>query len=308
MITRLLALLRSPYPQLCQRWKGVLYSSLIIFLILYLFQPFGISRIPEHKLLIVIGYGLMSSLSLSVFAYLLPALFPNYYKEETWTLGRDLLDTLLMCMLIALSNAIYSIFIFHWEFNRNLILGSFLSVIILAPFPIVFFQLLNRNILLSRNLKEATKLNILLAGEEHDEKDIPADLSSDHSEDRVDDSENTSSYLSFADGSKDVFELEVQNLLYAEAEGNYIKLVYLEGNKVMQKLLRMTMKQAEGIVRSHSCILRCHRAYLVNIHFVARVDGNMQGYRLRLKHCSEEVPVSRAYTKQFKIHLNNIAK
>lgn len=250
----------------------------------------------------------MSSLSLSVFAYLLPALFPNYYKEETWTLGRNLLDTLLMCMLIALSNALYSIFIFHWEFSKNLILGSFLSVIVLAPFPIVFFQLLNRNILLSRNLREATRLNTLLAGEEHAEKDIPADPASEHAEDRAGDSENVSSYLSFADGSKDVFELEVQSLLYTEAEGNYIKLVYLERGKVMQKLLRMTMKQAEGIVRSYSCILRCHRAYLVNIHFVARVDGNMQGYRLRLKHCSQEVPVSRAYTRQFKIHLNNIAK
>ena len=157
----------------------------------------------------------------------------------------------------------------------------------------------------NRWFKKLQLLSSALFSIGHDEKDIPADPASDHSEDRLDDCENVSSYLSFVGGSKDAFELEVQNLLYAEAEGNYIKLVYLEGNKVMQKLLRMTMKQAEGIVQSYSSILRCHRAYLVNIHFVARVDGNMQGYRLRLKHCSEEVPVSRAYTKQFKIHLKN---
>ena len=56
---------------------------------------------------------------------------------------------------------------------------------------------------------------------------------------------------------------------------------------------------AAGIsaVSSAPFIVRCHRAFLVNLHQVVKVDGNSQGYRLRLEGCTEEVPVSRGYAK-----------
>lgn len=47
-------------------------------------------------------------------------------------------------------------------------------------------------------------------------------------------------------------------------------------------------------------IIRCHRAFLVNIRMVVKVDGNSQGYKLNLEGCEEEVPVSRAYAKEVK--------
>ena len=40
----------------------------------------------------------------SIFTYLLPALFPTYYKEQNWTLGKHVLDVLLMLLLIAGGN------------------------------------------------------------------------------------------------------------------------------------------------------------------------------------------------------------
>lgn len=85
-------LLRAPYPMYCQRWKAVVIPSVIIFLILYLLQPFGISRIEGSRLAVVFGSALISAGASGVFVYLLPALFPAYYKEERWTLGRHLLS------------------------------------------------------------------------------------------------------------------------------------------------------------------------------------------------------------------------
>ena len=84
-----------------QRWKAVVIPSVIIFLILYLLQPFGISRIEGSRLAVVFGSALISAGASGVFVYLLPALFPAYYKEERWTLGRHLLSLLLMLLLIA---------------------------------------------------------------------------------------------------------------------------------------------------------------------------------------------------------------
>jgi len=60
------------------------------------------------------------------------------------------------------------------------------------------------------------------------------------------------------------------------------------------------MKQAEEAVAACPFIVRCHRAFLVNVSTVVKVDGNSQGYRLRLEGCKDEVPVSRAYSKEVK--------
>ena len=77
------------------------------------------------------------------------------------------------------------------------------------------------------------------------------------------------------------------------------------GDKINQKLLRGTMKQAEDAVSACSAIIRCHRAFLVNTSAVVKVEGNMQGYRLHLKMGNAEVPVSRAYAKDLRKHLGD---
>ena len=56
MINKLLTLLRSPYPSLVKRWKSVIIPSLIVFLILFVLQPFGISMMGGYKFWVVLGY------------------------------------------------------------------------------------------------------------------------------------------------------------------------------------------------------------------------------------------------------------
>ena len=104
---KLVELWRSPYPTFYQRWKAVVIPSAIIFLILYILQPFGISRIKGSVFGVVAGSALIAAgaaggfLSRKERTYLLPALFPAYYKEQNWTLGKHVLNLLLMLLLIA---------------------------------------------------------------------------------------------------------------------------------------------------------------------------------------------------------------
>lgn len=297
MINRLLTLLHSPYPVLVKRWKAVIIPSLIVFIILFLLQPFGISMMEGYKFWVVLGYGVVSSLALGVFVYLLPVALPRYYDEQHWTLGKELLGTLGACLLIAIGNWFYT----AWWFGGNILSwrGFFISLIwvgILAPFPIVFFLMWNRNLQLARNLKEATEINFALAkkvsirkemegagGEEEDDVCCPVAEKPVH--------------LVFSGGTKEMLEISANTLLYVEAEGNYVRVTYRIENKVQQRLLRATMKQAEEAVGACPFIIRCHRAFLVNVRTVVKVDGNSQGYRLRLEGCKDEVPVSRAYSK-----------
>mgnify|MGYP001051497853 CR=1 FL=1 len=66
LFDKLVVLLRSPYPELRARWKTVVLPSLLVFFILYVFQPFGISRMEGNKLLVLAGYAVVSSAMLAV--------------------------------------------------------------------------------------------------------------------------------------------------------------------------------------------------------------------------------------------------
>ena len=114
--------------------------------------------------------------------------------------------------------------------------------------------------------------------------------------------------LVFAGGTKKCWS-KGRRFLYAEAKGNYVKVGYRSDSdkekKITWRLLRATMKQAEEAVSACPFIIRCHRAFLVNIRMVVKVDGNSQGYKLNLEGCEEDVPVSRAYAKEVKALIEN---
>lgn len=295
MINKLYALLRSPYPQLMKRWKAVAVPSCIVFLILFLFQPFGISQIGAGKLWVLLGYGVVSSLALSIMVYLFPAIFPYFHREQNWTFGKELLSTLGSCMLIGIGNWVYTSCIFGWHIlSWRGFLISLAWVAILAPFPITFFLMWNRNLQLVRSLKEAMEMNLILSKRAHAEEEEAGQAASGEAA-------GESVRLVFSGGTKEMLEVDAYTLLYIEAEGNYVRIAYGSCGKVQQKLVRATMKQAEAAAAACPYILRCHRAFLVNVRAVVKVDGNSQGYRLQLKGCDEEVPVSRAYAKEVKM-------
>ncbi len=300
MINKLLTLLRSPYPSLVKRWKGVIIPSFIVFLILFVLQPFGISMMKGYKFWVVFGYGVVSSLALSISTYLFPALFPRYHSEKNWTLGRELLGTLVACLLIAIGNCFYTAWLFGpFILSWKGFLISLVWVAILAPFPIIFFLMWNRNLQLERNLKEATEINYALAKKENIQKEIAQARNEEQTGEGRE--EELPVQLVFSGGTKEMLEVDADTLFYVEAEGNYIRVAYSSVDKMQQKLVRATMKQAEEAVAACPFIVRCHRAFLVNIHTVVKVDGNSQGYRLRLEGCTEEVPVSRGYAKEVKM-------
>lgn len=299
-INKLIEILRSPYPFLCQRWKTVVIPSVIVFLILYILQPFGISQIGGGKFWVTFGSALVSVVASCIVTYLLPALFPSYYKEQNWTLGKYLINMLLLLLLITVGIWAFQSWLMGIGLNARLFFLSLSWVAVLAPFPTILFLMWNRNLQLSRNLREATEINIYLSKKISSGDEIIA------SEEK----EGSLIMLVFSGGTKETLEVQASDFYYAEAEGNYVKVTFrsTKGEKLVQKMLRITMKQAEDAATACPFIVRCHRAFLVNTRLVMKVDGNSQGYRLRLEGCDEEVPVSRAYAKEVKTLIENKLK
>ena len=278
--------LQSPYPVVYQRWKVVLISSLVVFLILLVLQPFGISGIEGHKFWILLGFMGVTAVFLSIPVYLFACLFPEFYKEEGWTVWKQIVNLLMVILFIAVGNWLYSTFVFGWGLRWDVFCVFALFTLVIGLFPTVLFILLNQNRLLAIHLEEAMEMNL------HLQRSVSAMESIETAE--------IVSLLSFQGGTRESMELDSKDLLYIESDGNYIRVNYQKGGRTMQCLLRMTMKQAEEVTGGSPLVAKCHRAFLVNLRKVVKISGNSQGYRLLLEGCPEEIPVSRAYSKQVK--------
>ena len=78
LMGKLAELWRSPYPTFYQRWKAVVIPSAIIFLILYILQPFGISRIKGSGFGVVAGSALIAAGDSGVFTFLIAEMCNGY--------------------------------------------------------------------------------------------------------------------------------------------------------------------------------------------------------------------------------------
>ena len=88
--------------------------------------------------------------------------------------------------------------------------------------------------------------------------------------------------------------LQVSNLLYIDAVGNYVKVHHLRDGSVRVDMLRATTKQIEEELHDFPMIVRCHRAFLVNLGQVEQVIYKSGSMQLVMRLCPEAVPVSRS--------------
>ena len=92
--------------------------------------------------------------------------------------------------------------------------------------------------------------------------------------------------------------LQISHLLYIEAVGNYVKVCHLRDDQVHADMLRATMKQMEETLQGYPMIVRCHRAFLVNLGQVEQIVSHSGSTQLLIKHCQESLPVSRSNMAQ----------
>jgi DNA-binding LytR/AlgR family response regulator len=95
--------------------------------------------------------------------------------------------------------------------------------------------------------------------------------------------------------------LQISHLLYIEAVGNYVKVCHLCNDQVHTDMLRSTMKQMEETLHGYPMIVRCHRAFLVNLSQVEQIISHSASTHLIIKHCHESLPVSRSNMAQVRV-------
>jgi DNA-binding LytR/AlgR family response regulator len=184
---------------------------------------------------------------------------------------------------IGLGNFFYSQALFTFIQNSFRVLYIFqLYTLSIGIIPVVVITLLTQNYLLKRNSSMANAISGKLTAPESSAID-PANK-----------------ITLIAENQKDEVELPVNNILFIEAEGNYVSVVWTEDNEIQKTLLRSTLKSIIQQVSGSPYLFRCHRAFIVNIKKIAGIKGNAQGYKLNMHTCNSIVPVSRNYIHPFK--------
>lgn len=264
-----------PAPTTTSTWKLYLTIGFFISLFLLVFQPFGLIAYHDpNKYWFIGGYGLVTFVVLTLDNLLLKLYFQTKSGKKDWTVARQIVMQVMILFTIGAGNYFYSAWNIHFynPYIGFLVFQAFTTAVGLLPISII--TILNENIRNKAFLKEAYALNQI----------VPATHTME-----------MQSICLTGEGEKNSLILPSADFLYAESSGNYLDVRYVLDGKVKSTLLRTTLTRAESQLESHPDIMKCHRAFLVNIANIEQAKGNAQGLRLQLKHTDDEIPVSRNY-------------
>lgn len=271
---QILDFLRQPYPfddykERSHFRKFVVSVAQGVFITLFLmtFEPFGISnwKAPD-KINHLIGFGAVTTIVGLIHCFVIIPLNPSVFTDEKWTVGKEILTTCFLILLIAIGNSIYLNIALGQRTTFSIFLFNVSSVVLVGAFLVTFGVLANYIIQLKKYQQP-----IKIAVHENELQEINL----------------------VAENEKDFVKASIESLLFIESADNY-SVVNLVGEK--STMLRSSLTRLVDQI-SHSEVVRCHRSFIVNLSQVEKVSGNAQGYKLHLKDCDTLVPVARKYSK-----------
>lgn len=272
--------LNAPYPLLEKaksKWIFALLSGLFVYVFLIVFQPFGAAQSIAYKYIFLAGFGVSVFLGVCVTYFILPKLFPVFFRPEKWTIGKEIL-LLSSCILII--SAFNSLHNYNWWRDIDLF-QTFLNFLIITTsigvFPIVGLLFFTERTLSKRNIERARLLSSQLQPSAAEET-ITVQIK--------EESVKASPIV-----------MQLSELVYAQSEGNYVTIFYLEDSALSQKLMRLSLKQLDIQLEHLAQIKRCHRSYLINTQHILAIDGNARSLTIQLDKVDTPIPVSRSFSK-----------
>ncbi len=276
-------------------------STSFVVLALAVFKPFGLDVLHwmayVHLFVIWtmgIGICMLTDVILN-YVFKKPV---AYNQGVNYIIRRNLWFQCINTPLIALMICLYRHFMLSDQVVGNqLSWGNYLEtlgIIAFCSFAIgLYWRFKFRSRYLAEELAETKLLNEQLQRLQKDETPQPvAAVAETQQEETV---VKPSSTIVLTGTTSESITLEWPNLLYIEAVGNYVKVYQVHEGQVRSDMLRATSKQMEDDLQAYPMIVRCHRAFLVNLGQVERIVSNAGSMQLFIKHCHESIPVSRSH-------------
>ena len=304
-----------------------LISTAFIVLAIAIFKPFGLEvwqwQAYVH-LLAIFALGLFSCLLTEIILLYIVRMPRSYDRGVSYIISRNLRFQCINTPLVSLLICLYRHYMMSSLVEGNkLSLSNYLETLVIIAFLSfaigLYWRFKFRSRYLAAELEETRQLNEQL-------KKLQTETSLDPSEMReekitLEESRNT---LTLTGTTNESVSLEISHLLYIEAVGNYVKIVskreksepdlisereqsrptvkvcQLQDNDVQTNMLRATMKQMEDTLQAYPMIVRCHRAFMVNLGQVEQISTNSRTMQLVMRHSHDAIPVSRSNVNKLK--------
>lgn len=274
MLERIKNKLKQPYlikDSVADKLKMSFIYGTFVALFLLVFQPFGLSNMGGFLFKVCLIYGSITTAAIIILNIVIAPLFPNYFDEQKWNTGREIVWTIINILSIGLANAIYTSYLSDSSMSIKYILIFELYTFMVSVLPITFIIIYQESKSSRRYIELSQDINHKLTAHTNPISTI------------IIDSQNQNEELM----------INSSDLLFIKAADNYIEVYYLERGEVRNSMLRNTLKSVEEIFTENENIIRCHKSYLVNLQYVNNVSGNAQGYKLHFRFTDIPIPVSR---------------
>ena len=263
-------------------------SSGFTVLAIAIFKPFGLDLTQWQAYMHLLAMFVIGFCSCLVTDCILRYIFkmpPSLDNGVDYIIKRNMRFQLINTPLVALVLCLYRHFVMNGQIAGNsLSLGNFLETLVIIAFCSfiigIYWRFQFRSRYLTAELNETRQMNEKL--QESQQSDVLK------TETPLPES------IILTGTTSETVKVNIQNLLYIETVGNYVKIYQLHDGKVRSDMLRATSKQLEDDLRVYPMIVRCHRAFLVNLQQVERIVSKPGGMLLEIKHCGDAIPVSRS--------------
>ena len=259
-------------------------STTFMVVALAVFKPFGLDAWQWQAYVHLVALGVIGFSICMITDIILKYVIKmprSFKKGAEYIIRRNLWFQLINTPLVALGICLYRHFVLSDRIEGNqLSLVNFLetlAIIAFCSFAIgLYWRFKYRSKYLAMELEETRLLNEELKKMQ---------------EERVEE-------LTLTGTTNESVTLQISHLLFMEAVGNYVKVSHLRDDQVHTDMLRATMKQMEETLQGYPMIVRCHRAFLVNLGQVEQIVSHSGSTQLLIKHCHESLPVSRSNMSQ----------
>ncbi len=262
-----------PFPQSSHWLRDCAVYCGIVFLILYLLQPFGFSMYEGNKFLVSLLFGIVTFGCCYVFGF---SIKWTLYKMITpWRIWHEGLSVLAMVLIIGICNFFLFSFIFHYPITLSICLLFLYWTLIIGA----VITAISIGISYHRHLRH--QLETLLDKTTEEQEDI---------------------IITIHDTSirGNDLQLAINDLLYVEAQKNNVVVCFSKDGNTERAEVHTTLTAVLDDLKAYDNIFQCHRSFVVNLNNITSAQGNSNGYQLRLGKCPTVVPVSRSYVPKLR--------
>ena len=280
------------------------FSTAFMVLAIAIFKPFGLEMWQWQAyvhLLALFALGMSSCFLSEAILKFIVRMPRSYDQGVSYIISRNLRFQCINTPLVSLLICIYRHFAMSSLVEGNkLSLSNYLETLVIIAFLSfaigLYWRFKFRSRYLAAELEETRQMNEQLkklqtlntGAPRQTEDDLP-----------IGDTDQDSQ-ITLEGTTNEHVTLDISDLLYIEAVGNYVKVCKLQGNEAHANMLRATMKQMEDALEAYPMIVRCHRAFMVNLAQVEQISSNSRAMQLVMRHSHDAIPVSRSNVNKLK--------